>query len=119
MVYTIPAIYLHLEYYFKNKNEIVEIRESKIVVTKKTVVTTYQINEIDKVILFKARNLDKKKIQFAAMESYYYLKLITKKGEEIILTCLLDPNIDELIKKLPGLVITRKRMPFCSIEFNK
>jgi hypothetical protein len=53
------------------------------------------------------------------MESYYYLKLITKKGEEIILTCLLDPNIDELIKKLPRLVITRKRMPFCSIWFNK
>ncbi len=115
LVYTLPTVYLHIEYYIANRNFSLEISNTNLVVKKGEKSTQYSIDEIEKVYLYKAKNLDKKQIQIVSMESYYYFKLVTNKGEEIILTCLLDPKIDDIINGIKGLDIIRKRTPFCSI----
>lgn len=119
LIYTIPAFYLHIEYYLKNKGKKIDISPNEITVEKNNNVTKYLFSELNEIILYKPRNLDKGNIQFVAMESYYFVKLTTNKGKEIIITCLLEPDIEQILRNnIKGINVTRKKIPFCSIFFN-
>ena len=44
-----------------------------------------------------------------AMEYYRYARIITKTGEEIIITCLMTLDLEEAVKELQGVPYERKK----------
>lgn len=115
LFFTIPAIYLHIEYYIINKGEEIEIDHNEIVIRKDGETRKHNCNDISKIIVYKSASLDKRGIPFTAIESYYYARLITKSGDEIIITCLLTPKLDEILQHINGINYERKKRFFCSV----
>ncbi|WP_344979862.1 hypothetical protein [Compostibacter hankyongensis] len=116
-IFILPAIYLHIEYYLENRGEEIEIRPNAMTIRRKGVERTFQINELDKIILYKSANLDKFSIPLSAMEYYRYLRIITKGGEQIIVTCLMTRNLEEVIRLFDGVKFERKKSFFCTLKW--
>lgn len=117
LLYTIPALYLHMEYYFTNKGYEIGINSIELILKKEGLVKTYNINDLSKIIVYKSASLDKGGIQFTAIESYHYARIITKSGEEIVITCLLIPNLDEFLSQLNAIIYQRKKRFFCTLNW--
>lgn len=119
VVYTIPALYLHLEYYFKNRGQQLEILDGEFIFKHRNrQEKRYKFDELQKIILYKSASLDKGGLQLSAIESYHYAKIIPKQGEEIILTCLMAPNVEEAIKQIKWVPFERKKRLFASLNFS-
>ncbi len=119
LVYAIPTLILHVEYYFKNKNQIVEITNEDIKLFENGVEKiNFQKQDIDKIELYKSGNLEARQIQFFAMESYHFAKIRSKQGDEIFITCLLTPDVEMEIKKLNDGVFERRRRFYVGIDFS-
>ena len=116
LINTIPALYLHLEYTIKNWNQTVVITSYGIETIKDGVNKKYSKDELQKIIVVKAASLDKGGIRLTPIESYYYSRIMIKNGEEIIITCLISPDIEDAIIQLNGVPFERKKKLFCSIE---
>lgn len=116
LLFTLPALYLHLEYYFKNRGQEVEVNSTGITVRESNgIERDYNKNELDRIIIYKSASLDRGGIQFTAIESYYYARIIAKTGEEIIITCLLTPKVEEAARQLMGIKYERKKRFFCTL----
>lgn len=109
LLFTIPALYLHIEYSIRNAGEEIEINYNEIIVRKNGDERKYSINELSKVIVYKPASLDKRGMPFSAMEYYRYARIITKSGEEIIITCLMTLDIEGAVKQLSGISYERKK----------
>lgn len=109
LLFSIPAIYLHIEYSIRNAGEEIEINNNEVIVRKNGDERKYSINEVSKVIVYKPASLDKRGMPFSAMEYYRYARIITKSGEEIIITCLMTLDIEGAIKQLSGIAYERKK----------
>lgn len=119
LAYFIPAIFLHLEYYLRNRVEQLEIFENEIILHDRVgQVKRYTRGDLEKVILYKSASLDKGGIPLTPMESYHYARIIPKQGEEIILTCLMAPDVEEAIKQIKWIPCERKKRGFASLNFS-
>ncbi len=49
------------------------------------------------------------------MENYYYARIITHSGEELIITRLLTPEVEKAVRQLEGVPVERIKRPFCPI----
>lgn len=119
VVYTVPALYLHLEYYFKNRGQQLKILEEEFMFRSRSgEEKRYKSDELQKIILYKSASLDKGGLQLSAIESYHYAKIIPKQGEEIIITCLLVADVEKAIKQIKCGQYERKKRLFASLNFS-
>ena len=113
---TLPAIYLHIEYYITNRKQEITIGDDDITLnTKMGDIYIYKFSELSKVILYKSASIDKGGIQFTPIESYHYLRIITNSKKQIIITCLMYPKLDEVVNELKGVKKLRIKRLFCTL----
>jgi len=103
----IPTIYIHVKYYFTDKNKSIVINYNKIEVNLYKTVTIYNDFDIQKIIIYKSANMDSFGIPLMVFENYYYAKIILKNGTNFELTCLIDPEIEQRLKKLENVKFER------------
>jgi hypothetical protein len=119
LAYFVPAIYLHLEYYFKNYGQRLEISEhGMILYDRNGEVRSYSTTDLDKIVIYKSASLDKKGIPLTPMEFYHYALIVPKKGTEITLTCLMAPNVEQVLRVIKGVSFERKKRLFASLNFS-
>lgn len=114
-IFALPALYLHLEYLIKNRGQTIQVESAKLILTEGNISTDYRFEDMEKVILYKSASLDKGGIPLSPIESYHYARIVTKSKEELIITCLLAPKVDEVVDLLKGVKNERKKRPFCTI----
>ena len=115
---TLPVIYLHAEYYLANRGQEIIIENDELRVTTKNGNTyRFKFTELEKVILYKSASLDKGGIPLTPMESYHFARIITKSENQIIVTCLMCPKLEEAIDELQGVKKIRKR-GICNLSRN-
>jgi hypothetical protein len=115
---TLPVIYMHIEYYLANRGLEIIIEKDEIrVSTKRGNTHKFKFAELSKVILYKSASLDKGGIPLTPMESYHFARIITKSENQIIVTCLMYPKLEEVIDALHGVKKIRKR-GICTLSRN-
>ncbi len=114
IAYTIPVLYLHAEYTIRNAGEEIEINQNELVVKRNGNELKYKGEDLSKIIVYKSASLDSW-MQFIAAESYFYCRIITNGGEEVIITCLMSRKLDQEVQKLSGVPLERKKGPFCTL----
>lgn len=108
---TIPVIYLHLEYYLANRGQRITIENGQLtLITRNGICKEYKFSELDKVILYKSASIDKGGIPITPMELYHFARIYTKSNEQIIITCLMCPKVEDAIDKLIGVQRLRKKV---------
>lgn len=117
VVFTIPALYLHIQYAVRNAFEEIEINPNEIIVKKKGQERRYNSRDLSKIIVYKSASLNKGGMPLSAMECYHYARLELNTGEEIIITCLMTRKVDEEVRKLSGVPCERKKRFFCAINW--
>ena len=113
-IIAIPTLYLHLEYYYINKGTSLEIspEEKKLYWTNKSGATEIiSFADIEKIVVTIATP---GKLPFT---SYNYAKIYTKLKEEIIITSLMTPKIENTMRTITDVNIERrvKVLPIISI----
>jgi hypothetical protein len=115
-VLTVPLIYLHLEYYIANRGQEVIIKNEELtVISRKGNANTFKLTELKKVILYKSASMDKGGIPITPFEIYNYARIITETNEQIIITCLMYPRLEEVINELKGVRRIREKRGFCTL----
>lgn len=109
LLFTIPALYLHIEYSIKNTGQEIEINSNEIIVRKNGGERKYSNKDLAKIIVYKSASLDRGGIPLTAMEYYRYARVVTKTGEEIIITCLMVLDVEGAVKQLTGVSYERKK----------
>lgn len=113
MTFTLPALYLHIEYAIRNAGVVIDITPEKVIVKNNNTNKEYKKSDIIKIIVYKSASLDRQGIPFSQMEYYHFARLITSSGEEIIITCLMCKNVNEVVNILHGVPNVRKK-GFCT-----
>lgn len=117
LIDAIPALYLHIEYWIKNKGEEYEIRDSEIILRKHGKEMTYKNQDIEKIIVYLSPSLYKNSnFHLLAIESYHYAIIKLNTGEELALTCLLAPRMDKTLKQIKGVLFENRKRLFCNIR---
>ncbi len=117
LVDAVPALYLHIRYWIKNKGEEYEIRDNEIILKKHGKEIIYKNQDIEKIIVYLSPSLYKNSnFHLLAIESYHYAKIRLKTGEYLVLTCLLAPRLDKTLKQMKGVLIERRKKLFCAIN---
>src|SRR5699024_8690781 len=94
--------------------EIVIENEKLTVISRNKNPQSFKFNEIKEVILYKSASMDKGGIPIMPTEPYHFVRIITKSQEQITITCLMYPKLDEVVDKLIGVKKIRKR-GFCTL----
>ncbi|QNF33383.1 hypothetical protein HUW51_11865 [Adhaeribacter swui] len=112
----LPALYLHIEYYIRNLGEEYRVSENELVHYKDSTAKRCKNSDIERIIVYMSPSIYKgSNLHFLAIESYYYARILTKAGEELIITCLLTPNLELALKRLQGVQFERRKGLFNSI----
>jgi hypothetical protein len=109
LVLMIPTLYLHFEYYRRNKNQRLLIDTS---------LKSLTINEQDSIPFSEIeciyyvmppvwhRNSNLRMVPF---EDYHYAKIKLKNGQEFIFTCLMHFNVQEALGQIVGVPVVKKK----------
>lgn len=112
----LPALYLLLTYFSKNRGEEYVVRDSELIRRKNGEETIYKNNEIEKIIVYLSPALYKNSnFHQLSIEGYHYAVVKLKSGEELTLTCLLSPRIDKSLKQMRGVLFEKRKRLFCII----
>ncbi len=87
-----PALFLHFEYIYRNKNEEYELCGDKIIKRKGMKEEIYKKEDIKKIEIYMSPNYFNKETYFTAFANYHFAKAILESGETLYMTSLLDPN---------------------------
>lgn len=117
LFFTVPSLYLHFEYAIKNTGEEITINPDEIIVRKHGKERRYSESDLAEIIVYKSASLDKWGIPFSAMEYYHFARIVTKSGEEIIITCLLTPKVEAVVRRFSRVDYERRKSFFCSIKW--
>ena len=115
ITYFLPAAYLQFQYTKKNWGQVIEIDNTGLKIIEQGIEKKYDINEIEKITLFKSASLDKGGIQFLPIEGYHYAKIKTSEGKEFFITSLLTTDVETVVRRLSGVPYERKKSIFCAI----
>jgi len=120
LVLFLPAAYLHLEYYFTNRGEVVFLEQDKLTYyDNKKQAFNLNFMDINKVILYVSGKVESDGICFGIQNSHYhYIRIITKTKKEIVITNLMHPNLYKIMEELDGFNLVIKRRLFCSVLGN-
>jgi hypothetical protein len=83
---------------------------------KATMKCSHHVADLKEIVLHKSANLDKWGIPFTAIEYYHYARIITQSGEGIIITCLLTPKVEAVVRTFNRVAYERRKSFFCSIK---
>tara|TARA_A100001391_G_scaffold138542_1_gene96906 strand:+ start:135 stop:641 length:507 start_codon:yes stop_codon:yes gene_type:complete len=117
LLFVAPGIYLHIEYWFNNKNDKYIINLDSIIEINKDNEKKYYSNEIEQIVLYGSATLFKPWFHLSAMEQYHFASVFLKNGNILIITCLLTPRVDKAMEKLKDVKIKKKKGLFNSIYF--
>lgn len=114
LFFVLPGIYLHIEYWFINKDEKYIIAQDSITQVKKGKEETYYSNDIKKIIVYGSATLFKTWFHLSAMEQYHFARIFLKNGETMVITCLLTPRVDKSLEILKDVDIKKRKGLFNS-----
>lgn len=102
----LPAMFLHIEYYLRNKNEEYELCHDKIIRRKDNIEDIYNKEDINKIEVNVSPNYYRSNIYVTAFENYHFAKVYLVSGEILYITSLLAPgDIDKAfslyLKEIP------------------
>lgn len=116
LINILAGVYLHVEYYKANRHIEYVIYNDRITVLNKGKRTTYLVEELQKIIVYMPPAVYKKSSLTAwAIEEFYYARIITKNGEELILTCLLTSKLENALMQLKEVEYIRRKEIFCTL----
>lgn len=109
----LPALYLHLEYWGKNRSEEYVVTRNALLRYVNGQKEVHNIEDIERSIIYKSASIDKGSwISLFSVENYHYARLILRSGDELIITCLLMPKMDQVLGQLKGVQFERKKRGF-------
>lgn len=113
----VPVIILHVQYWIKNINQQYVIDQNSITLTQSNKSFSFTMQEIEKIIVYLSPSLHQNStLSLLGMESYHYAAIKLKSQNELILTCLVEPNLYQTINDIfKGVKIERKKRLFCLI----
>jgi hypothetical protein len=93
------AIVAHVRYYFYyERNRKVELYHDRMIIKlKNEEIQQILKSDIIKIILYDKRHIDEGNFFPTILDSFYYLIIISKNQERVILTCLLDIKLKKKI----------------------
>lgn len=114
-IISIPIIYLHFEYFFINKNCEIIINDKEFIVLYKKQIRKISFDQINLIYYNKSASLDTGGIQLTPIESYNYIVIKIKNGEDVIITCLMYNNIDTVLNAFTNVRKIRIKFPFPTV----
>jgi len=117
LITIVPAIYLHFEYFTKNFGCEIEISDQNIIIIRKNQKIIFIKSDITKVILYKSANMSTGGLPLYSLEQYYYIRLVLKSNEEIIISSLLINDLNCFLSEFKGIEFERKKRFFCSLNW--
>jgi hypothetical protein len=109
LILTIPAIYIHIQYYLVNKNDAVtfDMLQKTIRVNKGSLIP---FKEIKKIIIFMSFvKFRRGFVKYLPSDNYQYAKFEFEDGKQYTLTSLMVPELEDFINTLEGVYVERKR----------
>ena len=114
LLFVIPGIYLHIEYWSINRYEKYIISTDSISRYKNKKEEIYYASDIKKIILHGSATLFKPWFHLSAMEQYHFARVFLKDGNSLTITCLLTPRVDKSLEILKGVGIKKRKGLFNS-----
>ena len=112
----LPAIYLHCEYYIRNKGQVYEIKRSKIILHDEKIERVYHDSDLKKITFYMSPSVYKgSNFHLWAIEWYHYARIETTSGKELIISCLLAPKVEEALEPLKEVPKERKKRIFATL----
>jgi len=96
LLFFIPQLILHMNFYRKNKGDIFlyDPAGQKITITRKGESASFSFSDIELIKRFKSYPLSEDRMQWFPWDSYNYSIIKLKNGREYTITSLLVPNMD-------------------------
>lgn len=96
LVFFIPQLVLHINYYMKNKGDTFYYDPSgqKVTINHKGELTSFSFGDIQLLKRFKSYPLSEDRMQWFPWDNYNYSIIRLKNGQEYTITSLLVPNMD-------------------------
>lgn len=114
---TVPVIYLHQQYHERNKGQVYEISNDGIVLRENGKSKYFKKNDINDINIYMSASLYiNSSFHYLGIDSYHFARITFNNQEEIIITCLLWPKVEEAIQVLEGIPYKRERIFFCSLD---
>ena len=97
LLFLLPVIIIHYNYYQISRNYIYEFTENYIIITKGEDELTINIDEIESVeFAMTANQIKKSGLRKFPFEGYYYASIKLKSSPPVILTCLICPQLESV-----------------------
>lgn len=113
----LPALFLHTQYWLKNKHEEYVIRNDELILNKQGVVTHYKNEDIHSIFIYLPppayRN---SKFNLLLIGFYHFAIIRLKSKEALILTNLLSRSLEADLKQINGVKVSRFKCTFCSLS---
>lgn len=110
------ALSLHVPYFLKNRGERYILKGDELIREKNGVKTVYRNDDMERIELNLSPALARNSsFHIFSIESYHFARIKLKTGEELILTCLLSPRIDKVLKEMRGVSMEKKKRIYCSL----
>lgn len=110
----IPTLFLHIEYYLKNRNDIliIDISEKTISINGQKPIFFSEIENIAYVMppVWHRKGF----IRLLPFEDYHYAKIKMKNGEQFIFTCLMAYRVEDVLKQISGVPIEKRKFLFAT-----
>lgn len=113
--WSVPITYLHLEYYFRNRGQSIEIDENSITLIDREKRKQYLNLDLRKVIVYKSGSFDGG-IPYLPTELYQFASVTAQNGDVIIVTCLLTPDVERAMRLVKGVTIEVRRTVFPALQ---
>lgn len=114
-LFTFFTLILHIKYYLINRGQEIIITENGFIV--KNVYSNdslvYDKQDIKNIELCRSASKDKGGMPMSPMESYQHIKIIFKSKDVVIITNLMEPNLDYIIAQFPEASFVRRKGIFC------
>jgi hypothetical protein len=96
LLFFVPQLILHMNYYMKNKGDIFfyDPAGQRVTINRKSESVSFSFRDIDVIKRFKSYPLAENRMQWFPWDSYNYSVIRLKGGQEFIVTSLLVPNMD-------------------------
>lgn len=110
-LYVIPVLVIHYNYYLNDKDKVYEITEFGIKQKNKNGIQFIEISKIQEIEFFMTANkLNETGFQSLPFVDYYYASIKVKNESEIVLSCLLSSELENiLIQYLPNISIKKAK----------
>jgi|GEM_PF-7066694 len=100
-IINLPAIFLHIEYFVSNAGLKISKDGDKIIIERNNLERTFYVNQITESTIYVSPNYSvKSNYQYLPIENYNFAKINFVDGECIIITCLLEPFVEDILLEL-------------------